>query len=726
MPNPDEVLAELGKVQNSDPFVRSQRIKRLLEFLVKSALEGNQDLLKESLIGVEVFDRAPTYDCKQDPVVRVEMRRLRSKLSEYYLNEGKADEVLIWLEKGSYVPAISKRAADAPLAVPPPPPGHPAAETGGGPAGETVAEVSPHASKPRRVPLALVVGAFAIPLIAAGLIVYSGAWTKAPQAPRVVPLVGNAGLETSPAFSPDGQQVAYSWDGNRKNFDIYVKSVEGGTAHRLTDNAAHDIDPTWSPDGRQIAFLRVFPDKTAVLSVPSVGGMEKVIAQVPRSASRWHPEEPEQNGAGGPAWSSDGSYLLVTGSPAEDNPRGILRIYLDGRQERLTSPPLETTDLCPKISPSGQYIAFSRQWGAGAFDLYVMPSRGGPPVRLTTDSHSIQGLAWLDDRNLIYSSNRGGNYHLWQISRSGGPSLPYAAGGSQPRWPALSRDGHLLAFVESVNDAGIWRFPLSTNRQAAVAEPFIVSAAEDSSPEYSPDGKKIAFVSHRSGTGQIWVADADGLSVHQLTDFKGPSVGSPHWSPDSRRLVFDGGLNHQTAIWLIDADGSNQHRLNNVMVNEYAPTWSRDGRWIYFCSLRTGQDRIWKQRPDTGEAVQLTQLAFIDPRESADGRTLYLQRQSLWQMPVAGGAPEAVPELANFFLARYWNLAGDTVYFVRQDELLHKLESFNLTTRKFQEFTVIPNQLLVGTPGISVDPDRHWLLFVQRSQRRSTIMLQQR
>lgn len=99
-----EVRAELDKIQNSDPFVRSQRIRRLLEFLVESTLAGKKEELKESLIGVEVFDRSPDYDCKQDPVVRVEMRRLRSKLSEYYLHEGKSDEVRIWLEKGSYAP----------------------------------------------------------------------------------------------------------------------------------------------------------------------------------------------------------------------------------------------------------------------------------------------------------------------------------------------------------------------------------------------------------------------------------------------------------------------------------------------------------------------------------------------------------------------------------------------------------------------------------------------
>jgi len=186
-------------------------------------------------------------------------------------------------------------------------------------------------------------------------------------------------------------------------------------------------------------------------------------------------------------------------------------------------------------------------------------------------------------------------------------------------------------------------------------------------------------------------------------------------------------LNGLTSIWLIDSDGSNQHRLNDINAKEYAPSWSRDGRWIYFCSMRGGKDQLWKQAWDSGQAVQMTQDTFIDAAESSDGQILYMQRShgGLWQMSPAGGNPEAVPELVNVFLGRYWMLAGDIIYFVRQEDVQHKLESFNLKTRKFQELATIPNQLLVGTPGISVDPSRNWLLLVQRSQRRSTIMLQE-
>jgi hypothetical protein len=144
--------------------------------------------------------------------------------------------------------------------------------------------------------------------------------------------------------------------------------------------------------------------------------------------------------------------------------------------------------------------------------------------------------------------------------------------------------------------------------------------------------------------------------------------------------------------------------------------------------LRGGKDQLWKQAWDSGQSVQLTQITFIDATESSDGQTLYMQRGhgGLWQMPLAGGNPEPVPGLVDIFLGRYWTLSGDVIYFARQENVLHKLESFNVKTRKIQELATIPNQLLVGTPGISVDPTRNWLLFVQRSQRRSTIMLQER
>lgn len=162
----------------------------------------------------------------------------------------------------------------------------------------------------------------------------------------MAPLSGNAGLETDPAFSPDGKQVAYSWDGNRRNFDIYVKPIDGGSPHRLTDNASHNIDPAWSRDGKRIAFLRVSPQKTQVVVIPASGGIEKVLSDsllvVP-----WATDGPVDDNDAGPVRSADDQYLVV---PRTSSPVGLSKLSMDGRSVNLTHPTAAINDSGAAIS----------------------------------------------------------------------------------------------------------------------------------------------------------------------------------------------------------------------------------------------------------------------------------------------------------------------------------------------------------------------------------------
>src|SRR5215831_15042194 len=107
----DRILAQLERVLTSEVFSRSERLVRFLRFSVEQALSGHADCLKEQTIGVEVFDRKPDYDPRIDPIVRVEARRLRSKLNAYYAANNGADDVFIDLPKGAYVPVFRPRAA---------------------------------------------------------------------------------------------------------------------------------------------------------------------------------------------------------------------------------------------------------------------------------------------------------------------------------------------------------------------------------------------------------------------------------------------------------------------------------------------------------------------------------------------------------------------------------------------------------------------------------------
>src|SRR4051794_15465852 len=109
-PETEAAQRQLERLLESKLFSRSEQLSRLLRFLVERHLEGRDQEIKESVIGVEVFGRNPDYNPKFDPIVRTEARRLRARLSEYYDGEGKHDAVRIDLPKGGYVPGFQSAA----------------------------------------------------------------------------------------------------------------------------------------------------------------------------------------------------------------------------------------------------------------------------------------------------------------------------------------------------------------------------------------------------------------------------------------------------------------------------------------------------------------------------------------------------------------------------------------------------------------------------------------
>lgn len=111
-PDAELIRKQLDRVLASPQFFRSERLRRFLRFVVEAALDGEVERLKETNIGVEVFDRNPSYDPKLEPVVRVEARRLREKLERYYASEGRDDRIVILLPKGGYVPQFQTKVVE--------------------------------------------------------------------------------------------------------------------------------------------------------------------------------------------------------------------------------------------------------------------------------------------------------------------------------------------------------------------------------------------------------------------------------------------------------------------------------------------------------------------------------------------------------------------------------------------------------------------------------------
>ena len=180
--------------------------------------------------------------------------------------------------------------------------------------------------------------------------------------------------------------------------------------------------------------------------------------------------------------------------------------------------------------------------------------------------------------------------------------------------------------------------------------PLLQSSYADIFPKHSPNGRRIAFQSGRAGGRSedqaIWLADVDGSNATRLTRGPGVLQGSPSWSPDGQSIAFDAGAEiGKMDIWTIRTDGSGLHQVTRDPGPDVVPSWSRDGRFIYFASTRTGRHEVFRVPAEGGAEEQLTSDGGAAPVESVDGRTLYYQsaeRGALLARPTSGGQPRTV------------------------------------------------------------------------------------
>ncbi|MGH9627398.1 MAG: winged helix-turn-helix domain-containing protein, partial [Bryobacteraceae bacterium] len=495
---------------------------------------------------------------------------------------------------------------------------------------------------------------------------------------RVTPLTTYSGTQLRPSFSPDGTIVAFSWDGpDGRNVDIYVKQIGQSDAVRLTTDPARDLSPAWAPDGRSIAALREIGTGFAVLLFPATGGPPREISRIAVGGST----SPRVNSLGLDygltlAWSPEGRYLFTSSKTDNGSSVGIVRIDVEtGEQLPVTTPPPRASDLDPAVSRHGRELAFARVANFTRSDIWIVslsagvPS-GAAPRRLTNDDGHARDPVWTaDGRDVIFSSDRLGRNELWRLRLpSGTPTRLEGVGGDAFR-PAISPSGQQLAFEHETRSLSLWKVSIGSGGSGERKPTRVTSTTRiDTFPHYSPDGKRIAFGSNRSGVHEIWIGSEDGSNLTQLTRFGRGWSGSPRWSPDGRTIVFDSNFEGNWDIWTIRPDGGRPVRLTRNPADEYIPKWSRRGDWIYFSSTRTGHHEIWKIRPDGSSEKQVTNGGGWAAEESADGRYLYYRDLGhplknptpLWRMPVDGGSATKV---IDSILGRNFTLTERGIFF---------------------------------------------------------------
>jgi serine/threonine protein kinase len=266
---------------------------------------------------------------------------------------------------------------------------------------------------------------------------------------------------------------------------------------------------------------------------------------------------------------------------------------------------------------------------------------------------------------------------------------------------------------------GIWHIDLRGPSQTpTVPLPLIRSTLNQMFPTYSPDGKRIAYMSDISGHDEIWTCDGDGSNAAQLTSFGF----APAWPPDGMSILFLGNM----GINIVSANGGSPRHIA-MQAPQSIPwsSWSRDGQCIYFRSQSSGSSEIWKVPSKGGNAVQITPNGHDRdlPQESPDGKYLYYsnadhfpEQCSVWRVPTAGG------EETNDSTACLQYAIGERgiYFFTPPDKQGHSdIDFYNFATGETREILTLEH----WPSSITVSPNGGTVLYTQDDQAGSDLML---
>jgi len=482
---------------------------------------------------------------------------------------------------------------------------------------------------------------------------------------------------------------------------------------RLTQHPSEWLSPEWSPDGTQIAFHRIAGEDTGIYVVPALGGPERKLrsTRVPYAD------------AAPISWSPDGKWIAF-GDPLPMEPADrIFLLSLDTLEAR----PLPHNSKCrheanPTFSHSGAKLAYVCVRSTNGLELTTIELPDGEPKPVVLVADYMAGFTWAADDSKLVISVDNGVPELFEALLTDGQlrRLPLPPNAARP---VVSPKGESLAYSASSNKVNIWRKDLLSPQLPPIK--LISSTQIQTQPQYSPDGKHIAFNSNRSGPWNLWMSDADGTSLVQLSKLEIAIGGTSSWSPDSKQIAVGAKPRESNETYIVDVSKRVSKKLVTNSMDTGTPSWSRDGKWIYFRAHEAFGHRLYKCPADGGQKVLVSaDPDSIGPMESSDGQAVYFAERELnaqlmkvsLQRPNSEVMAKELPRVSNWTM---WTIADGGIYFVPADRP-RSLGHFDFTTKQIREVFKVEKNF---ENGLSVSPDGRWLLYSQVDEENSDIML---
>lgn len=243
----------------------------------------------------------------------------------------------------------------------------------------------------------------------------------------------------------------------------------------------------------------------------------------------------------------------------------------------------------------------------------------GSPIEVKSPGQAPHSPVWTGDgKRLLFADST----QILEWDREHGTVSIYAAAeplGGLSMGPETTGAREIVVTIDK-RDSDIWVQPLNTAGTKSIGPPQVLlrSTASDAHPDYSPDGQRVVFASARSGTAEIWGANADGSNLQQLTHLGAHIASYPKWSPDGTRIAFHARVPDTAEVYLIDPNQGAPTQFTHAKPGLALATWSRDGKFIYASTLIGGKGTSYRIPLDGGPAQRLWEGALVE--ESVDGK----------------------------------------------------------------------------------------------------------